>query len=780
MKKIFAFIIGIALVLVLNMAVAQDELPDLVVTSFTAPTSASTQQQVEISWTVKNQGNAQAQTSQSSGWIGRVYFSTDNQIDGNDQQLAAAWHTQPLLPDENYTATTILTIPNVPTGTYYLILEVDQYNYVYESDETNNTSSAKPITITIPDLIPTSFIVPGSASTQQQVEISWTVKNQGSGAAIGSSGYYSGYGNIWYDNLYLSTDNILDNSDRLLVNTGYLNKPLAAGESYTTPYTIKIPEVPAGDYYLLLQADSQSNKVYESKEDNNIIVKPITIRVPDLAVISIQAPNTVSPQQQVEISWTVRNQGNGDAVITYLWTGSEYGWYLGHDIVYLSTDEQLDDNDQQIANLWHAQPLPAGESYTETTPVTIPNLPVGTYYLLVKADEGDYIYESSEWNNVSGRLITIGEKEVLSETSSSELTLTEDLLSQKAASSNLAVIGDLTGTFNFFDFEITKVNSGSFIGRGFTKGQWNATLEGIFYQGYWQGVLFPVAKERKIYLKGIISGSDAGGIIDGYLTESVPESGVYDQYHAIWKLNQLADKTVFVTLNLEGSLNYLQTTNYPATEFNVLQIAVSGKTTGHYNEPIDTVLTHLRVVDAANPYNGQGCSIISYVTKNGSGEGWTFDELTTAGKISLLGQFSSPLLGIVSGSLDGAISPRTLSLSIERIDLALPPAPELRVKVWGPQNVSPGQTVNYIIEYRNDGVKAAENVFVSCVLNTFVKYISASEGVYYSSYGHQLSWKIGKLPAKTNGYLNFQVEVMWGLPTQFSLEQYAYITNIGE
>lgn len=130
--------------------------------------------------------------------------------------------------------------------------------------------------------------------------------------------------------------------------------------------------------------------------------------------------------------------------------------------------------------------------------------------------------------------------------------------------------------------------------------------------------------------------------------------------------------------------------------------------------------------------------------------------------------------------MDGAVSGRTLSLSIERIDLALPPAPALRVKVWGPQNVSPGQTVNYIIEYRNDGVKAAGNVFVSCALNTFVKYISASEGVYYSPFAHRLSWKIVNLPAKTIGYLTFKVEVVWGLPEGFSLGQNAYITNIGE
>ncbi|MFH1493146.1 MAG: hypothetical protein ABIE81_07425, partial [Candidatus Omnitrophota bacterium] len=138
------------------------------------------------------------------------------------------------------------------------------------------------------------------------------------------------------------------------------------------------------------------------------------------------------------------------------------------------------------------------------------------------------------------------------------------------------------------------------------------------------------------------------------------------------------------------------------------------------------------------------------------------------------------LLGRVSGLLEENKSPKTFSGTIERLDLGLIPQPELRVKVWGPQNVSPGQTIDYIIEYRNDGLKAADKVFVSCVLDNLVKHVSASPGVYYSPYAHRLSWKIGNLPAKALGYLSLQTEVVWGLPQGFSLEQNAYIINIGE
>src|SRR3990170_4342124 len=70
------------------------------------------------------------------------------------------------------------------------------------------------------------------------------------------------------------------------------------------------------------------------------------------------------------------------------------------------------------------------------------------------------------------------------------------------------------------------------------------------------------------------------------------------------------------------------------------------------------------------------------------------------------GLCTSPYYGIASGTL----IKKTLYLSIKRIDKGLPPMADLEVKTWGPQRVSPGQTVNYMVEYRNDGVKAAEGM----------------------------------------------------------------------
>jgi len=350
----------------------------------------------------------------------------------------------------------------------------------------------------------------------------------------------------------------------------------------------------------------------------------------------------------------------------------------------------------------------------------------------------------------------------LSEQTSDCFTLSETLLSQKAVLNNISVSGDLNGAIGFTSFEMVSITTGSFAGKGFSKGQWQANLEGLSYEGSWQGMFFLNEDERRIYLKGTISG-EISGIVEGYLTESAPGSG-YDQYQATWRLNKLRTETVSATINLNGDVTYQTSTEYPSTELYALQTFVEGNCFGHYTGPLSTVLTHVRVTDETNPYHGEGFSIISYISDSGQGEGWMYDKLVSPGIVKLKGIFTSPLLGIVKATLNETKTPRTLLVTLERIDLGLPPAPDLRVKVWGPRRVSPGQTVDYIIEVRNDGVKSAENITVKELLPWEVNYVSSGRGGVYREASREVVWNLENLSAKSKTYLTLKVEVIWGLP----------------
>jgi hypothetical protein len=272
----------------------------------------------------------------------------------------------------------------VVAGTYYLLVKADAWHYVYESNEENNVLATQ-ITIGVPDLVVTAVDAPASGSTQQQIEVSWTVQNQGDGnATIGG----------WYDGLYWSTDTQFDASDGGIcaLYGCYHHGPLAAGESYDAVNVVTIPCMPAGEYYLLAVSDRGiygNGNIYESDEGNNILAKPIIIQVPDLVVTSIDAPAFANPQQQIQVSWTITNQGDGKAAV--MWGIKEMAWLFGGDWLYLSTDEHIDASDTVMARHRHGETPASHESFTATEAVTIPAVAPGNYYLLVQADYYNYL-----------------------------------------------------------------------------------------------------------------------------------------------------------------------------------------------------------------------------------------------------------------------------------------------------------------------------------------------------------------------------------------------------
>lgn len=68
-------------------------------------------------------------------------------------------------------------------------------------------NSALNVTVSeMPDLIPTALTAPASAVSDHQIEVSWTVENQGAGEAKGP----------WYDRIYFSTDGVWDGQDTIL------------------------------------------------------------------------------------------------------------------------------------------------------------------------------------------------------------------------------------------------------------------------------------------------------------------------------------------------------------------------------------------------------------------------------------------------------------------------------------------------------------------------------------------------------------------------------------
>jgi hypothetical protein len=109
----------------------------------------------------------------------------------------------------------------------------------------------------------------------------------------------------------------------------------------------------------------------------------------DLAIVYISdpTPEVVSSGESFTFGWTVVNIGLLDAV------GS---W---KDVVYLSSDPYLSNDDDVLEQKIHEGPLTPGESYTEVLTATVPEL-AGPYYVIVRANAERTLNEPLESNNV--------------------------------------------------------------------------------------------------------------------------------------------------------------------------------------------------------------------------------------------------------------------------------------------------------------------------------------------------------------------------------------------
>src|SRR5581483_11529862 len=95
---------------------------------------------------------------------------------------------------------------------------------------------------------------------------------------------------------------------------------------------------------------------------------------PALVADTVTVTPATEPGQQVTVTWVVRNAGG--TAITIPW----------QDAVYLSADQTLDASDQLLTTVPHEGTLAGQGSYTGTTTVTLPAVPAGSYFLLVKVD----------------------------------------------------------------------------------------------------------------------------------------------------------------------------------------------------------------------------------------------------------------------------------------------------------------------------------------------------------------------------------------------------------
>jgi subtilase family serine protease/alpha-tubulin suppressor-like RCC1 family protein len=406
-----------------TLTITSDDWPDLVVSNIAAPIKSQSGQAIDITWTIRNQGNADA----TGSWIDHVYLSDDAAL-GQDLVLGSFRFTGSIAAGNSIERTQSVFLPLTSSGERRLVIQTNGNNDLIErpgSASNNSTIDDGSITITssLANLRVSSVIPPDISFSSQEAVVEWIVTNTGNGPANAS---------IWYDQIWLSADGTLDASDIYLgqaKNVSFL-KP---SESYRNQLAVALPQGIQGDYHFLVRTDFQFNgrpgfidnrsypgPVIESDETDNVGASSLTrvdlTPASDLQVTAISMPSNAFSGQAMLFTWVVANKGRGRTLRSNkivdtglagsdLFVESQLSSYdptpRWHDKVYMSSDAILDAGDRYLGQYLRTGNLNPDESYPVNFSVDLPIGVSGDFYFLIQTDANNQIFEGiDEANNL--------------------------------------------------------------------------------------------------------------------------------------------------------------------------------------------------------------------------------------------------------------------------------------------------------------------------------------------------------------------------------------------
>jgi len=363
------------------------ELPDLVVKKVKTPKSVFSGQSIDISWEVENIGKGNTEVKES--WNEAVYLSPDSILEIHvDKYLGGIPNLTALNSGQSYSKTSTFKLPKGITGEYYVFVVADKFGAVRESNEVNNGQKNSPSMLVKltppPDLRVVQVVTPANTFSGQQIDISWTVKNKGTGLAEI---------NKWDDRVYISSDSLLRTSSATNLGTFSHSGQLEPDEEYTVHKTVTVPDAVFGTYYIHVKTDVY-DKLFEHAFENNNVggsdeISVILAPPSDLLVTEITVQDSASNNESISISWTVQNQGASPTDVSN-WT----------DRIYISEETTFkNDKAKQIGATTNYLNLGLGEEYTKSKEVRIPDEITGPHYIYVHADADNRVFEYENDDN---------------------------------------------------------------------------------------------------------------------------------------------------------------------------------------------------------------------------------------------------------------------------------------------------------------------------------------------------------------------------------------------
>ena len=358
--------------------------PDLAVGKISVPPVDSSGMPVDITWRVTNEGQG---IVYNRNWTDRIMLSYSPVYNPNSVIPIATLNYDGFInPGGSFTKEMFVTLPDSIPGPYYIFIQLDCFNQIYEnlSEENNIDRSESTIQIMRPDLIAKDLVAPVSATSGTTIDVAWTTKNTGPVSIFNSS---------WTDRVLLSPHPLYAQGANTTLGDKVITGSLLTGDSLANQLSVNIPEGLQGDYYLHVFTDFTDNVDENINENNNITDAPIQITIgpwADLQVMNVQWPDTALAGSNIPLDYLVKNTGT-KGIAGKSWV----------DKVYFSTVPVWDPGSATFLRAFEQSiSLDPDSNYRINSTINLPaGLSAGIHYIYVFTDAENNVFEYSGENN---------------------------------------------------------------------------------------------------------------------------------------------------------------------------------------------------------------------------------------------------------------------------------------------------------------------------------------------------------------------------------------------
>lgn len=359
--------------------------PDLIVSNLSVPATARSGQPLALSYIIKNNGDGRLYNTKIKD---RILLSANSVFDEANSKVLKeiVYQTGELPAGKDTSRQVVVQLPEGITGNYYIYVQTDSTNAVYETNNGNNVLRSSAVAVTLSpwtDLQVTALQTADTGTAAAVITVNYTVTNKGNKATD----------TTWKDRIYLSLHSQWDTAGSILLREVAQLRRIGKDSSYQVNTTVALPGDAGDSTYYLYVFTNAGRDIYEHTDSVNNVRRSNSFYIKkyppvDLTVTAITAPASGKSGSPIPITWSVKNQGVASTL--------QNQW---HDALYLSVDTVWDTDDRFVKEFMHRGALTVGASYSDEQSFIIPNGVSGSYYLLLVTDHRNVTRDADTTNN---------------------------------------------------------------------------------------------------------------------------------------------------------------------------------------------------------------------------------------------------------------------------------------------------------------------------------------------------------------------------------------------